>query len=71
MDAIPNDLSNAARAATDRLSGFSRDVAVAGAAPGSGTAQSAMAAAARQAIFADALFSALHARLEELKSVAR
>jgi hypothetical protein len=30
-----------------------------------------MAAAAREAIFADALTAALHARLEELKGVAR
>jgi hypothetical protein len=30
-----------------------------------------MAGAARAAIFADALLSAMHARLEELKSVAK
>ncbi len=71
MDAIPNDLSAAARAASERLSGFSRDVAVARAETGSAAPQSAMAGAARAAIFADALLSAMHARLEELKSVAK
>ncbi len=71
MDAIPNDLSSAARAASDRLAGFSHDVAVARAATGGASPQSAIAGAAREAIFADALLSAMHARLEELKSVAK
>jgi hypothetical protein len=71
MDAIPSDLSAAARAASDRLSGFSRDVAIGRASSGNAAPQSAMAGAAQAAIFADALLSAMHARLEELKSVAK
>jgi hypothetical protein len=71
MDAIPSDLSNATRAATDRLSGFASGVAVAPARVGSAPSQTSMAAAAREAIFADALLAAMHARLEEVKSVAK
>jgi hypothetical protein len=57
---IPNDLANAALEARDRLSGFARSAAAMNAVPG-----------AAAAIFVDALTSAIHARLEELKSVAR
>jgi hypothetical protein len=71
MDAIPSDLSGAARAASDRLSGYASAVAVEGASPGNVAPQSSMAAAAREAIFADALLSAMHARLEEVKNVAK
>jgi hypothetical protein len=70
MDAIPADLSAAARAARERLLGFSRDAAVASA-RGNRNPSAPMAQAAREAIFADALLAAMHARLEELKSVAK
>ncbi len=70
MDAIPNDLVRAALAARDRLSNFSR-VAAQAVTPGGSSPQAAMAGAAREAIFADALTAAMHARLEELKSVAK
>ncbi len=69
MDALPHDLIGVAGAARERLNELARSVAAAGTGiPGS---QGAMAAAARQAIFSDALLGALHARLEELKSVTK
>ncbi|MBD5633530.1 MAG: hypothetical protein IAI49_03525 [Candidatus Eremiobacteraeota bacterium] len=74
MDIIPNDLGAAAGAARERLAGFARSAAVANAGPNRGPSTSpggAMAGAAREAIFADALLAAMHARLEELKGVAR
>ncbi len=66
---ISNELVNAALAARDRLSGFARTAAAlnTGGAPAVGT----MARAANAAIFVDALTSAMHARLEELKTVAK
>jgi hypothetical protein len=70
MNLIPSDLAGAARASRERLSGFSFAAAVAPATPG-GAPQSALAQAACEAIFADACLSAMHARLEELKSVAK
>jgi len=68
MDAIPTDLARAARDARDDLSGFARRAA---AATSSQHATGAMAVAARGAIFTDALLGAMHARLQELKSVAK
>jgi len=70
MDAIPNDVAAAALAARDRLAGFARAAAAAPAKPGA-AAPAAMAGAAREAIFTDALLSAMRARIEELKSVAK
>lgn len=70
MDTIPSDLLGAARTATGRLSGYASDVAVARTETG-GVSQSSMAGVAREAIFADALLAAIHARLEEVKSVAK
>ena len=70
MDAIPSDLSAAARGARDRLLGLSRAAAAASALPGRNSG-APMAQAAREAIFADALPAAMHARLEELKSAAK
>jgi hypothetical protein len=70
MDLIPNDLWVAAQGARERLAGLSRDAAVA-AARGGTPAQAGMAETARQAIFSDALLSAMHARLEELRGVAK
>jgi hypothetical protein len=70
MDMIPADLALAARGARERLASFSREAAVAQA-RGGGSPQAAMAKMAQGAIFADALLSAMHARLEELKSAAK
>jgi hypothetical protein len=67
---IPNELANAALGARDRLSGFARSAAAMNAVPGVAAAGT-MARAANAAIFVDALTSAIHARLEELKSVAK
>ncbi len=71
MDIVPSDLGAAAGAARDRLAALARDAAVANAGLARTPAGGAMAAAAGEAIFADALLGALHARLEELKNVAR
>jgi len=71
MDIVPNDLSAAASSARDRLADFSRTAAAAARGGSEPQARAAMAGAAREAIFADAVFSAIHARFEELKSVAK
>ena len=71
MDAIPTDLARAALGARDRLSVLAASAAAANAKPGSPASQLAMASAAREAVFADALMSAMHARLEEIKSVTK
>jgi hypothetical protein len=68
MDVLPHDLISAAQTARERLSAAARTTAQLGARPGS---QASMAAAARQAIFADALLGAMRARLEELKNAAK
>jgi hypothetical protein len=70
MDILPAGLGSAAAAARDRLADLSRTVAGAGIEP-SGVPGSGMAAAASEAVFADALLAAMHARLEELRNVAR
>ncbi len=69
MNIVPNELGQAAGAARDRLATLSLDAARANA--GGASARPAMASAAREAIFADALLAAMHARFEELKGVAR
>lgn len=69
MEAIPSELAGAALAARGRLSALASSAAGANAKPGSPASQLAMASAAREAIFADALLSAMHARLEEIRSV--
>jgi hypothetical protein len=69
MDIVPNDLTSAAASARSRLAALS--VAAAHLNTGAGSARPAMADAAREAIFADALLSAMHARFEELKGVAK
>jgi hypothetical protein len=72
MEAIPNDLAASAGAARERLSDLARRVAASGgSASGISGSGVTMAAAAREAIFADALLGAMRARLEELKSVAK
>ena len=67
---IPNELASAALAARDRLSGFARAAATRNTGLGT-TATGAMAQVANAAIFVDALTSAMHARLEEIKTVAK
>jgi hypothetical protein len=71
MDPIPPDLQVAAARARDRLAEVAWEAAMPGAAPGTPGSAGAMAAAARAAIFADALLGAMHARLEEVKAAAR
>ena len=68
MEPIPTDLARAALDARERLTGFAR-TAAANTSPG--TAGGSMAAAAKAAIFGDALLAAMHARLQELKSIAK
>jgi hypothetical protein len=66
---IPSALATAAHDARGQLGERARAAAVA--ATGRGSAQAAMAETAREAIFTDALLSAMHARLEELRGVAK
>ncbi|GAC1399910.1 MAG: hypothetical protein NVS2B8_08130 [Vulcanimicrobiaceae bacterium] len=68
MDAIPNDLARAAFDGRDRLARLARDTAAQTDPAGR---NGSMAAAARTAIFTDALMAAMHARLQELKNVAK
>lgn len=68
MEAIPNDLARAAIESRDRLAGLARGAAAATSAQG---ASGAMATTARAAIFTDALLAAMHARLQEFKTVAK
>jgi len=68
MEAIPSELVSAARGARDRLAGTARSAATEAS---GGASQATLARAARQAIFADAVLGALHARLEELKGAAK
>jgi len=70
MDILPAGLGTAAVASRDRLADLSRTLAGAGTEP-SGALGSGMAAAASEAVFADAVLAAMHARLEELRNVAR
>lgn len=68
MEPIPTDLARAALVARERLTGFAR-TAAANTLPGS--AGGSMAAAAKAAIFSDALLAAMHARLQELKNIVK
>jgi len=69
MDIVPNDITSAAASARARLASLSLEAARSN--TGSSSPHPAMAAAAREAIFADALLAAMHARFEELKGVAK
>jgi hypothetical protein len=69
MDIVPNDLTSAAASARARLSSLSLEAARSN--TDASSPHPAMADAAREAIFADALLSAMHARFEELKGVAK
>jgi hypothetical protein len=73
MDMIPNDLMRAASDAREHLAASARLAAEANVhaeSPGL-PMQGMMANAARASIFADALLQAVHARLEELKTVSK
>jgi hypothetical protein len=72
MNVLPGDLTAAALAARERLGGLARRAAATALNPGSsaGTA-SVMGAAARAAIFSDALLGAMRARLEELRAAVK
>ncbi len=67
MEMIPSSLLAAEAAARERVAELARE----GARAGASGAPLRAAGVAREAIFADALGAALHARLEELKSVAK
>ncbi len=67
MEAIPNDLARAALAARNHLAGAARGTAASTTIGAAG----AMASAAREAIFTDALMAAMHARLQAFKTVAK
>jgi hypothetical protein len=72
MEIVPLDLVAAAAGAREKLAHLARDAATAGARAASGElGRPVVSGAAREAIFADALLGALHARLEELKGVAK
>lgn len=72
MEAIPGSLSHASNEALRTLDAGARAVARAAfGRSGEPTTERAMAAVARTAIFADAVLAASHARLEELKGVAK
>ena len=72
MDAIPSELGLAALGARNRLVDLAGRTARAGLnRPGAQGAQTAMAAAAREAVFTDALLGAMRARLEEIKTAAK
>jgi len=71
MNVLPDTLAAAALAARDRLGDLARRTATSGLRPGAGGPAAAMGAAARAAVFADALLGAMRARLEELRSAAK
>jgi hypothetical protein len=71
MDVVPVELVTAARAARERMGNLARATARANAGGVAGDGQREMAAAAREAIFTDALLAALHARFEELKTASK
>lgn len=71
MDVLPGFLTHAALDARARLAALSRSAATANAAPGAGMVAGAMAAAAREAIFADALLAAMHAHLQAIKNATK
>ncbi|HMD02291.1 MAG TPA: hypothetical protein VKG44_04930 [Candidatus Baltobacteraceae bacterium] len=70
METIPPELSGAARAARERFVELSQRTAQSNTASRGGM-QSTMAAAAGEAIRADAFLAAVRSRLEELRSVTK
>ena len=71
METAPAELLAAARTARDRMESLARATARANTRGAGGDGQRTMAAAAREAIFADALLAAVHARFEELKAASK
>ena len=71
MDMLPGTLTAAASEARERFAQLSLRTAQANLSPHGPPLGGSMAAAARAAIFADALLGALRARLEELKNVTK
>jgi hypothetical protein len=71
MELLPGDLTAAASGARERFAQLSLRTAEANLAPHGTPPAGAMASAAREAIFADALLGALRGRLEELKNVTK
>jgi hypothetical protein len=72
MNVLPADLSSAALGARDRLGDLARRAASAALQPNDGAGSAAaMGAAARAAIFADALLGAIRARLEEVRAATK
>jgi hypothetical protein len=70
MDVFPSFLTGAARAARDDLSRLAAQTAQAASGPPGGETRR-MAAAARAAVFADALLGAVRARAEEFRTATR
>jgi hypothetical protein len=68
MNPISVDLERALARARDQLAGAARATAAPGGGDAAGAAQ---ADAARAAIFADAVLSAVRSRLEELRTVSK
>ena len=72
MNVLPDDLRLAALDARDQLGGLARRAASTALESKSGLGPAAaMGAAARAAVFADALLGAIRARLDELRGVAK
>jgi hypothetical protein len=71
MDLIPDALDAAASAARGRLQECAWRAAAAGAGPASAQGTAALAGAAREAVFSDALLAAMHERLSQLKAVTK
>jgi hypothetical protein len=71
MNVLPGDLTSAGLSARDRLDQLARGTAATGLRAGQGGLAAAMGAAARAAVFTDALIGAIRARLEELRMAAK
>ena len=71
MDIVSEPLLNGLRASRERLAAASERVARAGTLASASDGNALMAAAAREALFSDALLGATRAHLEELKNVTK
>ena len=71
MDFLPRDLFQAGLDARDRLAMHTREAAMTNLNGNFAPTQAVMAGAAREAIFADAVLQAVHARFEEFKTVSK
>jgi hypothetical protein len=71
MDIVPETLLTGLHASRARLAAASERVARAGTLASASDGNALMAAAAREALFSDALLGATRARLEELKSLTK